>query len=521
MAIQTFAAIEIGSFELELGIYEISAKTGIHCVDTVRHVISLGSETFSKGKISYDMVEEMCSVLNDFVQIMNLYKVKDYRAYATSAMREARNNQIILDQIRVRTGIRVRIISNSDQRFISYKAIALKEAEFNRIIQKGTAIVDVGFGSAQLSLFDKDALVTTQNLPLGMLQVQSFLSNIPATVKEYRQLIEEIVDNELFTFRKMYLKDREITNLIAIGDNMLHLMYRMDAKGTDGKIDGVRVSRFCDCVSQMSQAQIEEQFQISSEYAALFLPMAIVYKRILEITGAQLFWMPGIGLCDGIAAEYADDCRVVKFGHNFENDILAASVNMAKRYKCHSSHNQVLAQYALKIFDCTKKLHGLGKRERLLLNIAVILHSCGKFISIRNSNECGYNIIMSTEIIGLSHLEREIIANVVRYNIRDFDYDMVHLETHLHQEEVYGFNRNAITILIAKLTAILRLANSMDRSHHGKLADCRMALKNQELVITTGYQGNLSLERASFEQKADFFEAIFGIKPVLKQKRRV
>ena len=162
MAIQTFAAIEIGSFELELGIYEISAKTGIHCVDTVRHVISLGSETFSKGKISYDMVEEMCSVLNDFVQIMNLYKVKDYRAYATSAMREARNNQIILDQIRVRTGIRVRIISNSEQRFISYKAIALKEAEFNRIIQKGTAIVDVGFGSAQLSLFDKDALVTTQ-----------------------------------------------------------------------------------------------------------------------------------------------------------------------------------------------------------------------------------------------------------------------------------------------------------------------------------------------------------------------
>lgn len=95
---------------------------------------------------------------------MKAYRVKDYRAYATSAMREAHNNQIILDQIRVRTGLNVRIISNSEQRFISYKAIAAKASEFNKIIQKGTAIVDVGFGSAQLSLFDKDSLVTTQNL---------------------------------------------------------------------------------------------------------------------------------------------------------------------------------------------------------------------------------------------------------------------------------------------------------------------------------------------------------------------
>lgn len=521
MAVQTFAAIDIGSFELNLGIYEMSGKLGIHCVDYVRHVIALGMDTFSKGKISYELVDEMCVVLEDFVRIMKLYKVGDYRAYATSAMREARNNQIILDQIRVRTGINVRIISNSEQRFISYKAIAMKATEFNKIIQKGTAIVDVGFGSAQLSLFDKDALVTTQNLPLGTLQIRSLLSKIPATVRDYREQIQEVVDNELFTFRKMYLKDREITNLIAVGDNMLYLLRQMDFKTTGDNIDAASINRFYDQISQLSAAQVEERFHVNSDYATLFLPMAVVYKRILELTGAEMFWMPGIGLCDGIAAEYADDKRIVRFSHNFENDILAASTNMAKRYKCHSSHNQVLEQYAMKLFDCTKKNHGLGKRERLLLQIAVILHACGKFISMRNSNECGYSIIMSTEIIGLSHLEREIIANVVRYNIRDFDYDTVQLEEELHQESTYGMSRNNVTILIAKLTAILRLANSMDRSHRGKLVDCRMAVKENKLVIITGYQGDLSLERASFEQKADFFEEIFGIRPVLKQKRRV
>ena len=132
MAVRTFAAIDVGSFELELGIYEMTYKTGIRRIDHVRHVIALGKDTYSTGKISYELVEEMCQVLEEFVQIMKSYKVKDYRAYATSAMREAHNRQIILDQIRVRTGLTVRIISNSEQRFISYKAIAYPEGDRHR-----------------------------------------------------------------------------------------------------------------------------------------------------------------------------------------------------------------------------------------------------------------------------------------------------------------------------------------------------------------------------------------------------
>ena len=222
-----FAAIDVGSFALELGIYEISDKTGIRNVEHIRHVIALGSDTFSEGKISYDLVDEMCRVLEKFTETMKMYRVKDYRAYATTAMREAKNSRIILDQIRVRTGLEVHIISNSEQRFISYKAVASKGGEFNQIIQKGTAIVDVGFGSAQISLFDKDSLVATQNLPLGSLRLRSQLAKIPASVDGHRLHIEEIVDNELITFRKMYLRDRQITNLIGIGDNS-KLLVRFD-----------------------------------------------------------------------------------------------------------------------------------------------------------------------------------------------------------------------------------------------------------------------------------------------------
>lgn len=331
------------------------------------------------------------------------------------------------------------------------------------------------------------------------------------------------MDNELFTFRKMYLKDRDIKNLIGIGDNALSLYKQMIAvdKKMPDRMTAEDVNRFYDALFHMSLQQMEDLFGVNETYAELMMPSAIIYKRILEITGAEQFWLPGIRLCDGMAAEYAENSRQVKFKHSFENDILAASKNMAKRYKCHTSHNQILEIHAMDIFDAIRRYHGMTSRDRLLLRIAVLLHACGKFISIRDANECAYNIIMSTEIIGLSHLEREIIANVVRYNIRDFDYNQIQLETDIDREVSGGsLSVNDITIKIAKLTAILRLANSMDRSHQQKLSGCRMAVRDEQLVITTDYPGEILLEQMSFQQKSDFFEEIFGIRPVLKHKRR-
>ena len=234
-----------------------------------------------------------------------------------------------------------------------------------------------------------------------------------------------------------------------------------------------------------------------------------------------MFWIPGIRLCDSIAAEYAEEVNAVKFRHDFSEDILAASRNMAKRYKCHVPHIAVMERYVLDIFDGMKKYHGMGKRERLLLQIASILHACGKFITMRKPSESAYHIIMSTEIIGLSHIEREIIANVVRYNGVEFDYSRMSLNEESFRNTKGVLAKADITILIAKLTAILRLSNSMDRSHRQKLSDCRMNVKNGQLLVTTSYEGDITLESIAFEQKADFFEEIFGIRPVLRQKRRL
>ena len=307
MAALTFAAIDVGSFEVEMGIYEISNRNRIRKLDHIRHVTALGSDTYNNGKISYEMVEELCDVLAGFAGIMKSYKVTEYRAYATSAMREARNNRIVLDQIRVRTGIQVRIISNSEQRFLGYKAIAVSDDEFDENIQQGTAIVDVGFGSMQISLFDRNLLVTTENLPLGVLRIRGTLQDVNTTVEQYRDLIGEMVDNELENYKKMYLKDKKIKHLIGIGENILYLFRYEDHGKPLRRVTRERFDEFYARLVTMNETQIEEAFGVSREYASLLLPCVVIYKKFLEMTGAEMIWIPGIRLCDGIAAEYAAD----------------------------------------------------------------------------------------------------------------------------------------------------------------------------------------------------------------------
>ncbi len=519
MAIRTFAAIDVGSFELDLGIYEISGKYGIREVDHLRHALALGKDTYNDGKISFQLVEEMCSVLNKFSQVMKTYRVEDYHAYASSALREAKNSQIVLDQIYVRTGLRVMTISNSELRFKSYKAVAARDAEFRETLKSGTAVIDVGFGSTQISMFDKDVLVSTQNLLLGALRLSEMAAHWRVDYRMVPAIIEEMVEYELRTFRKMYLKDRQIKTLIATGETMNYMVKRGMKEETKNRFTAAEFKNFCEHLCSMSVDEIEDEYEISREYATILRPSAILYKTILEMTGAEQLWAPGITLCDGIAAEYAHEKRLVKFQHDFEGDILSTARHMAKRYKCNTDHTREVERAAEAIFHAMKKYHGMGERERLLLRIAAILHDCGKFVNITKGTESSYQIIMATEIIGISHLEREIVANIVRYNLQEYAYDEVELQSDLSQYEGQGMTRRELTIRIAKLTAILRLANSMDRSHKQKMKDSRVAVRDGRLLVTTDHEESIVLEQYSFDQKADFFEEVFGIRPEIRQKR--
>ena len=218
MQYSTFAAIDIGSYDVILEIFEISKKQGIRSVDKICHRMELGKDTYTLGKIRPEMEEELCRVLADFVRIMEGYRVDDYRATASSAISEASNSLYVLGKIHQLTGFSVTVLSNSEQRFLSYKALAAMEDNFNKIIEKGTAILDLDGGSFQISLFDKDTLVSTQNLRLGVLRLQELLNHLNAGSTQMERLVDELATAQLDDYKKLYLKDREIKNIIIVDD---------------------------------------------------------------------------------------------------------------------------------------------------------------------------------------------------------------------------------------------------------------------------------------------------------------
>ena len=511
MSIKTFAAIDVGSFELSMKIFEFSGKNNMREIDYIKQRLDLGSDTYAAGKISNEKVDELCRTLKEFIDVMNSYKVESYRAYGTSAIRETENSAILLDQIAQRTGIRVEVLSNSEQRFLDYKSIASQGENFRKIIEQKTAIVDIGGGSIQISLFENDTLVSTQNLRLGVLRIQELLHHVSTRNSRTEDLIDEMATAQLATYKKLYLKEHEIQNIIVVDDYISPWARRRSGKaGAQAMIHVEDFDALLQMLRSKNTTEIAKQMYITEEKVPLVLISAVLTRRIALLMGADCIWAPGVTLCDGIAYEYAEKMKMFQGEHDFEKDIIAFALNISKRYMGSKKRAETLEKLSTTIFDSMKKVHGLGKRERLYLRIAAILHDCGKYVSLVNIGETSYNIIMATEIIGLSHVERVMVANIVRFNLSRFQF--------YGQPGMSGMDRDSY-LVVAKLTAILRLANSLDRSHKQKLKGLKAGLQENELILNVETQEDITLETCFFDQRCEFFTEVFSITPVLKQKK--
>lgn len=519
MAYKTFAAIDVGSYELAMKIYEISAKNGIKEIDHIRHRIELGTDSYFTGKISNERVNELCRMLNEFKDIMKSYKVDDCKAYGTSAIRETQNSMIFLDQVHTRTGIRIEVLSNSEQRFLDYKSVASKGRDFQNIIAKRTAFIDIGGGSIQISLFDEDSLVTSQNIRPGVLRMREELTRVPYRSYQLEEIVEEMVGDNLESFKQMFVMDKKIQNIILVDDYVSLILQRNYLEtNKKGQVDTDTFVRFVDSLKMKKTREMALSLGLAEENIALLYLSALMIKHMIKVLSAEMLWAPGVSLCDGMAYEYAEKKELLAsdadgMAHNFEQDILDCARDINRRYHSIEHRTREREMIALTIFDSMKKNHGLSKRDRLLLQLAAILSECGRYISLANVGGTSYNIIIATEIIGLSHLEREIVANIVKYSTENFEYAEIQQGTVSPDRDAY--------LKIAKLTAILRLSEGLDLSHKGKCEKLKVVNDGDQLILHVETNADMTLEFGLFDRYSTFFEEVYNIKPVIKQKKRM
>jgi exopolyphosphatase/guanosine-5'-triphosphate,3'-diphosphate pyrophosphatase len=190
----------------------------------------------------------------------------------------------------------------------------------------------------------------------------------------------------------------------------------------------------------------------------------------------------------------------------FFSQIIASAVNLGRKYHYDEAHNRHVAVLCLSLFDALVKEHGMSRRERMMLEVAAILHDVGMFIRGSGHNKHGQYIVVNSEIFGLHREELDIIGNVIRYHRGDppspTDIDYIALQ----REE---------RILVLKMTSILRVADALDRGHTQRIKDIGVERKTEAVVLHTGGNYDLSSERIGLEEKADLFQDVFGYKVVL------
>ena len=499
-----FSAIDVGSYELCMKIFEFGGKAGVKEIDCIRHRIDIGNDTFHTQMISREKMDELCEILRGFRRGMETYRVTDYLAYGTSAFRETVNTGAVLDHIERRTGIRITILSNSEQRFLEYKGAALKSG-FEKYIQSGTAFVDIGGGSSQITLFDMGHLVTTVNLHLGTLRIRTKLREMEPVYSDFETIIGEMAANELDYFKELYLGDMAVDNIIIIDDYMSAIMENFGNR-TDGHITSREYKDTMKALSVKSPYQLAAKFHIPEDNAALLLPSAILLDKIINMTGAKDLYLPGVSLSDGIAYDYADRKKYIRPLHDFRDDILSSAANIAAKYGSFDPITSKLTDAALIIFDATKKLHGMGARERMLLNVAAILRNVGKYVSLSVPAETSYALIKDSEIMGVSHKERIMIATIVQCSYpNNISYDAF--------KSLEFESADEITMI--KLTAILRVATGLANNISKTMNDITAQIKDKELIIKVTTGDRMLLEKGLFAERTDTFVEIFGITPRL------
>lgn len=503
---KTYASIHIGSYGISLKVFEITLSKSVRQLDEMRRNMDLAGDIIRFGKISREQFLLILDVLSDMKQTITTYRCDDYDVYIGNALLSAENIETLIDRIRIACQMHALILDNSRQRFLLYKALCYRK-NFRELMERRTVLVDIGGGGMQLTLFGGGKLITTQHIYLGTANVWETLRKLRQSV-DYREELLEMLYLEIEAFYNSFLDEKPPQNLVIINNPIVSIK-KARAKKRDGHFTAKEYMKIIQKTLKLNAVAVSEE-EVTEDTGDIRLSFLLMYRSVIEQIPVEEVFVPPVSLHEGMVYEYAHNHKLLPLPRDFDEDVIEASWAIARRYHSHVRHLQTLLSLSRKLFDALGRWHGMSGRERLLLSVAVILHDCGKYISLSNEAECTYTIITSTEILGLSDLERMMIACICYY----------YKEEGRACEKISGHFSKEDSFTLQKLYAIMNLAGSLDQRYTYSFKDVRFRLQGrEELSVVIDTQDSLALEKGIFKEKAAVFEDVFAIRPVLKTVR--
>jgi exopolyphosphatase/guanosine-5'-triphosphate,3'-diphosphate pyrophosphatase len=507
------AAIDIGSNSVHMIIVGTSASHSFEVIDREKEMVFLGKSVFDHGRLTDDAVRTGLEAISKFHKLAQRHGVSDIRAVATAAVREADNGGEFLYTIAEQTGIVPQVISGYEEARYIYLSVrnAIDLAE------RSALLLDIGGGSVEAIVGNAGSMRLGRSLKLGVQRLRAkFGKGAPLGKRERKDLedhVKKVAEKAMDEARaaKFELVIGTSGTILALG----HAAHKLKGGEPWTSVTGqtVRLEDLKALADRLVGISAQERVAlgIDAMRADSIHVGAVLLCELLSLAKAERITLCEAALREGLVLDYLESRADTIRQFEVVKDIRRHSVmELARRCGQTSKHPEHVANLALALFDQTRAIHRLSDDDRRLLEYASILHDVGQHIGYERHEHHAAYIIRNGELRGFADEEREVISLVARYHRKSRPK---------RQHPDYGAlpakRRQAVRVL----SAILRLADGLDRSHHQLVTGLRSVDANGEVLITVTTRGDAELEVWGARRKSRPLERVLQRKVSLEMER--
>jgi len=505
------AAIDIGTNSVHMIVVRVRPDLSFEVVDREKAMVRLGAGGLDGRALTADAITATLQALSRFKRIAKSHQVDQIVAAATSATREARNGGEFLARIEREIGIRTRVISGYEEARLIHQA-----AVYGVDVGSGRAVViDVGGGSVEITLGTGTSIQLARSFKIGVIRLtERFVKSDPLEEGDERRLTRHIL-GEI---------DRHCEQITAIGfDRVIGTSGTILSLGTlaatadrgtpPAELRNLRVSakqirRLRKTVIDLDLEQRLAIPGLDPRRADIIVGGAVLVDTILRRLGAAEVTLCDLALREGLVLDYIRrNRRQIAHVDSIPDVRRRSTLELAERCNYYAEHAQQVVRLALAIFDQTRALHGLTDRERELLEYAALLHDVGTQISFARHHRHSYYLIKNGDLRGFHPDEIEVMALVARYHRRG---------TPKRSHDEYAQLPAALRRTVRLLASILRVAESLDRSHSQSISRLEIQDRPADVLMLIHTAGDAELEMWATNRHLAPYEKLAGKKMVLE-----
>ncbi len=497
------AAIDLGSNSVHMVLADTDRAGAFRVVGREKEMVRLGARSLSKGRLSAAAMKRAIEVLGRYKKLAESAGADKVVAVATSAVREASNGEEFLEAIGRELDVWPRAISGDEEaRLIYLAALHSIHLEGRRAL-----VVDIGGGSVELALGRGDALELAVSEKIGVLRlVERFVKTDPLSTRNDTRLVKHL-DERL---KPAVERIRTAGFDVVVGTSGTILALGALALERGGEVPDtlhhatVPVAEIHSLRRWLSATDVKARLKIpglDETRADIIVPGAVLLDTILQRLGAREIILCEWALREGILLDYIHrNPRAVARAEAYPDIRHRSVVSLAERCNYDEQHARKVAQLALDLFDATVRRHRLGPDLRSLLEFSALLHGVGHHISFRGHHKHAYYLIKNGGLRGFTPREIDVLANVARYHRRH------PRKKHAPFSALPRAERRAVEVL----SAHLRLADSLDRSHRQVVKGLTVKSRGDSLVVQAHVAGDTSLELWGMSRQAGLLSRVLG-----------